>query len=476
MARTRLEPRLRGAGDRSDRLVFSPSQPRVFAGDFRGAAAGASGPHPAAFPFQHSERRALADSQGAEASRGRSGGSGGAVPHRHDRQPSADRSRRRALVVPSISQPGAAALGGSAPGRLAAGSGHRGGSGAADAPAAPGGKRRLPRNRAGNRARRDRGAYRAPGRPPLAAFGQSLPRGLPTPPGKSHGACQHPRAPAAPFRRRGKPGHAHRRRSLRDRHRDALSHQPMTPLQVVIVDDEEPARNRLRELLGDCRGELPHSIAGEAANGVEGLQIVAAAEAEVVLVDIHMPEMSGIEFARHLQVLERPPAVIFVTAHDRYAVEAFEVNAVDYLTKPVRAVRLLAALKKAANGARLARGVLESIDPAPRRFFSIAERGRMTLVRVLDVIYLRAELKYVTVRTLTGEHLVEESLTQLEGEFSGVFVRIHRNCLVARRLIRGFERGAETEGEVGWSVVLEGLEERLPVSRRQWPQVKSLVS
>src|SRR5260221_9380342 len=174
-----------------------------------------------------------------------------------------------------------------------------------------------------------------------------------------------------------------------------------------------------------------------------------------------MLKMRDLNLAGHRRVGGRPPAVIFVTAHDRYAVEAFEVNAVDYLTKPVRAVRLLTALKKAANGARLARGVLESIDPAPRRFLSIAERGRMTLVRVLDVIYLRAELKYVTVRTRTGEHLVEESLTQLEGEFSGVFVRIHRNCLVARRLIRGFERGAETEGEVGWSVVLEGLEERL---------------
>ncbi|HEY6721992.1 MAG TPA: LytTR family DNA-binding domain-containing protein [Burkholderiales bacterium] len=250
----------------------------------------------------------------------------------------------------------------------------------------------------------------------------------------------------------------------------------MIPLRILIVDDEQPARNRLRELLEECREELPHSIAGEAANGVEGLQNAAASGAEVVLVDIQMPEMSGIEFARHLQVLEHPPAVIFVTAHDRYAVEAFEVNAVDYLTKPVRAARLLTALKKAANGARLARGVLESIDPAPRRYLSVAERGRVTLVRVSDVIYLRAELKYVTVRTLGGEHLVEESLAQLEQEFAGVFVRIHRNCLVARRLIRGVERGAETEGEVGWSVVLEGLEEKLPVSRRQWPQVKSLVS
>ena len=250
----------------------------------------------------------------------------------------------------------------------------------------------------------------------------------------------------------------------------------MTQLKIVIVDDEQPARNRLRELLGDCRGELPHRVAGEAANGVEGLKAVTAAEADVVLVDIQMPEMSGIEFARHLQVLERPPAVIFVTAHDRYAVEAFEVNAVDYLTKPVRAARLLAALKKAASGARLARGVLESIDPAPRRYFSVAERGRVTLVPVSEVIYLRAELKYVTLRTREREHLVEESLQQLEREFGGVFVRIHRNCLVARRLIRGFERGAETEGEIGWSIILEGCEEKLPVSRRQWAQVKSLVT
>jgi two-component system response regulator AlgR len=249
----------------------------------------------------------------------------------------------------------------------------------------------------------------------------------------------------------------------------------VTALRVVIIDDELPARNRLRELLEDCREALPHLVAGEAANGVEGLQVTASAQADVVFVDIHMPEMSGIEFARHLQVLERPPAVIFVTAHDQYAVRAFEVNAVDYLTKPVRSARLLAALKKAATGARLVRGVLESIDPAPRRHFSVAERGRVTLVRVADVIYLRAELKYVTLHTRGREHLVEEPLSQIEHEFGGVFVRIHRNCLVAKRLIRGFERSAETEGDAGWSVVLDGSDERLPVSRRQWAQVKALV-
>ncbi|HTQ74898.1 MAG TPA: LytTR family DNA-binding domain-containing protein [Burkholderiales bacterium] len=248
----------------------------------------------------------------------------------------------------------------------------------------------------------------------------------------------------------------------------------MSPLRVVIIDDEEPARSRMRELLEDCRAEFPHSVVGEAANGVDGLQTVTESAADVVLVDIHMPEMSGIEFARHLQVLERPPAVIFVTAHDQYAVEAFEVNALDYLTKPVRAARLLTALRKAASGTRPSRSVLESIDPAPRRHFSVAERGRVTLVPVADVVYLRAELKYVTLRTREREHLVEESLTQIEQEFGGVFVRVHRNCLVARRRIRGFERGAETDGEAGWSVVLEGTDEKLPVSRRQWPQVKAL--
>ncbi len=248
----------------------------------------------------------------------------------------------------------------------------------------------------------------------------------------------------------------------------------MTELRLVIVDDEEPARNRLRELLGDCAGELPHVVAGEAANGVEGLQVVSAAGPDIVLVDIHMPGMSGIEFARHLQVLEKPPAVIFVTAHDQYAVEAFEVNAVDYLTKPVRVARLLAALKKAVHGTRVTRGVLERIDPQPRRHLSVAERGRVILVPIADVIYLRAELKYVTARTRDREYLVEESLTQLEEEFAALFVRIHRNCLVARRSIRGFERGVESEGEAGWSVLLEGSEEKLPVSRRHWAQVKPL--
>ena len=245
-------------------------------------------------------------------------------------------------------------------------------------------------------------------------------------------------------------------------------------LRVLVVDDEPPARERLRELLEDCRPEVPHVVAGEAANGFEGIEFLSSNAADVVLVDIHMPGMSGIEFARHAQRLETPPAVIFVTAHDQYAVQAFELNAVDYLLKPIRASRLAAALKKAAAGVRISRAVLEQLDPQPRRFLSVAERGRVTLVPVPDVQYLKAELKYVTVRTREREYLIEESLTHLEQEFAGLFVRVHRNCLVARRLIRGFERMAGDDAEASWAVLLKGCDDRLPVSRRQWAQVKGL--
>jgi two-component system response regulator AlgR len=132
-------------------------------------------------------------------------------------------------------------------------------------------------------------------------------------------------------------------------------------------------------------------------------------------------------------------------------------------------------LKKAAAGARVTREVLERMDPHPRRFFSVAERGRVTLVPVADVLYLKAELKYVTLRTREREYLIEDPLVALEKEFGERFVRIHRNCLVARAAVRGFERGGEGE-EAGWMVVLDGLAERLPVSRRQWPGLRELAA
>lgn len=249
------------------------------------------------------------------------------------------------------------------------------------------------------------------------------------------------------------------------------------PIRVFIIDDEAPARSRLKEILGDLAQDLPTTVVGEAANGQEALVMLQTTPADVCLVDVQMPEMNGLEFARHAIQLERPPAVIFTTAHDQYAVAAFEVNALDYLLKPVRAVRLKAALQKAAQGGPVKREPLERASTSPRHYLSVSERGRISLVPVLDIIYLRAELKYVTVRTREREYLVEESLTQLEQEFSGVFVRIHRSCLVARRLIKGFERTTDPDGEgAGWSVLLHGVEERLPVSRRQWSTVKQLVA
>ena len=249
-------------------------------------------------------------------------------------------------------------------------------------------------------------------------------------------------------------------------------------LRILIVDDEQPARNRLRELLEDCRAEVPHEIVGEAANGIEALELLPETRPDVALVDIHMPGMTGIELASHMQVLERPPSVIFATAHNQYAVEAFEVNAVDYLLKPVRAARLAAALKKVSGGDRLpnalSREALSRLDPQPRRYFAVAERGRVRLVPVADALFLKAELKYVAVQTRDTEYLIEEPLSHLEEEFSGLFIRIHRSCLVARRLIRGFERVAGEDGE-GWAVVLEGWPEKLAVSRRQWPAVKAII-
>ena len=247
----------------------------------------------------------------------------------------------------------------------------------------------------------------------------------------------------------------------------------MSELKVFIADDEEPARERLRTLLGDISSELPTRVVGEARNGVEAIDLLPPSGAQVLLLDIQMPGMGGLEVARHLARLEHPPRIIFVTAHDRHAVDAFELNALDYLLKPVRAERLAGALKKATVPEN---AKLEKAAEAPREYLSLAERNRIVLLPVRDILYLRAEEKYVTVRTRAREHLVDEPLIELEREFATRFVRIHRNCLVARAAIRGFERAPGEEGEAHWLVVLDGLDERLPVSRRQWPSVRDLVT
>ncbi|HEX2567595.1 MAG TPA: LytTR family DNA-binding domain-containing protein [Burkholderiales bacterium] len=251
----------------------------------------------------------------------------------------------------------------------------------------------------------------------------------------------------------------------------------MSALRIFIVDDEAPARDRLKVLLDDIASELPTELVGEARNGLEALEGIPRSGAQVVLLDIRMPGMEGMEVARHLCALDAPPAIIFVTAHDKHAVQAFELDALDYLLKPVRAERLAAALKKALSARPPGREQLGRAAQRPREYISVVERNRIALVPVHDILFLRAEQKYVTLRTREGEHLIEEPLIALEREFADTFVRIHRNALVARAAIRGFERAAAAgEDEPHWLVILEGLAERLPVSRRQWPLLRELVS
>ncbi len=238
------------------------------------------------------------------------------------------------------------------------------------------------------------------------------------------------------------------------------------PLRVMIADDEAPARNRLKDLLNDCVAHGPLALVAEVASGPALLEALQEMEADLVFLDIRMPGMDGLETARHLQKLANPPRVVFTTAYDRYAVEAFDLHAIDYLLKPVRGRRLEESLAR-VRAAMPAAEVLEHLAREPRTHFSIQERGRVHLVPVKDVLYLRAELKYVTVRTADREFLMEESLTRLEEEFHRAFVRIHRGCLVAIAHLKGFEKSGDASPEAHWLAVIEGLGERLPVSRRQ---------
>ena len=240
------------------------------------------------------------------------------------------------------------------------------------------------------------------------------------------------------------------------------------PLAVFVVDDEPPARNRLKDLLTDCAGQLPLEMVGEAGNGLEALDKLSATRADVVLVDIRMPQMDGIELAQHLNKLPHPPIIIFTTAYDAYAIKAFELHAVDYLLKPIRLRRLFDALVRARTAVPMRTEELQSILTEPRKNLSVHERGKIYLIPIEEVLYLRAELKYITVRTAQREYLIEEALAALEKEFASRFVRIHRNCLVAKEQIAGFEKVADDEGgETHWAVRLKGLEEKLAISRRQ---------
>jgi len=240
------------------------------------------------------------------------------------------------------------------------------------------------------------------------------------------------------------------------------------PLTIFVVDDEPPARNRIKELLSDCSVQLPVEVVGEAGNGYDALVQLSEIHADIVLVDIRMPQMDGIELAQHLNKLPNPPKIVFTTAYDDYALKAFELHAIDYLLKLIRLGRLFDALAHVRNAIPLRTQELQELTPEPRKNLSIHERGKVHLIPIQDVLYLRAELKYVTVRTVNHEYLIEESLTALEKEFVTRFIRIHRNCLISKDAIEGFEKVAEDkDGESHWTAKLKGLDEKLPISRRQ---------
>jgi two-component system, LytTR family, response regulator AlgR len=239
-------------------------------------------------------------------------------------------------------------------------------------------------------------------------------------------------------------------------------------MRVVIVDDEPLARERLRRLLAEFPG---YEVAGEAGDGAQALAVIRDQQPDLVLLDISMPGMDGLQVARHLADEKRPPAVIFTTAFSEHALSAFDASATAYLLKPVRKEKLREALQRARRPSRAVQlNVEQSAAARPRREFVLATT-REGLVRVPadDIVYFLADQKYTTVHHLHGEVLIEESLKTLEEDFAPWFLRIHRKALVATRFILSLERG---KGEEHHFVRLRHAAEPLPVSRRRLAEVR----
>ena len=241
-------------------------------------------------------------------------------------------------------------------------------------------------------------------------------------------------------------------------------------MKVMVVDDEAPARERLRGMLN---GIEYCDFCGEAANGEEALNAATLQQPDVMLMDIRMPGMDGMEAARHLLALEQPPAIIFTTAYSDYALDAFETHAVDYLLKPVRRERLLEALKNDRRLTRAQASALQTDGPAAHARSRLCARmqGNLQLIPVREIRYFQADQKYVTVRTADASVLIEETLKSLEEEFTGQFIRIHRNALVAARYLYGLEKASNGH----FSVQLQGVDERLEVSRRHIAAVRDCI-
>ena len=257
----------------------------------------------------------------------------------------------------------------------------------------------------------------------------------------------------------------------------------MTPLRVLLVDDEPLARLRLRSMLA-AETAVATTVAGEAGDSQSALALLQAPgePIDLLLLDIRMPGRDGLRLARVLRTMAKPPAVVFVTAHAEHALVAFELEALDYLTKPVRRERLQAALQRAWLRQRPADSGSTPLAEGP--VLVVADRGRVLRLRLSEVLYLKAELKYVTLRTAHAVHLLDESLAELTERLAALggpdFVRIHRNALVARHAIRALElrpvaaaEATADDGSEGWAVHIAPLDEWLVVSRRQLPAVRA---
>ena len=239
-------------------------------------------------------------------------------------------------------------------------------------------------------------------------------------------------------------------------------------MKVLIVDDEKLARDRISRMLAEVDG---YDVVGEAGHGMEAIQECQRAQPDVVLLDIRMPGMDGLEAARHLMQMEEPPAVVFCTAYEEHAIEAFNVQAVGYLLKPVRREDLVNVLRSAkrANKAQLA--ALMEQDGDRRSHISARTRRGIELIPIDDVRFFQADQKYVTVRHGDGELLIDETLHELEDEFGERFVRVHRNALVASRFIEGLER--DENGH--FQIRMRGVDERVDISRRHLSSVRKYV-